>query len=84
MEILGMLTVAGEIMGLLVQGVYFVERLFGDKKGQGKTKKEMMMGLAKVAFQSFGSQTDEAKWEKTELHVSQIIDEIVAVMNALK
>lgn len=84
MEILGILTVAGEVMNLLMQGVSFVERLFGSKKGQGKTKKEMVMGFAEIAFQAVGSDTDKEKWEAVKPDVSQVIDGIVAIMNKLK
>lgn len=82
--ILGALTAGAEILRLLVQGISYVERLFGGKSGQGGTKKEMVMGFAEIAFQAFGGQADKAKWEAVQPDVSAVIDGIVAILNKIK
>lgn len=83
-EALLILTIGSKVLPLLVQGIQFVESLFSGKEGVGQQKKELVMQFAEVAFASFASQTDQAKWEKAKPHISIIIDEIVAAMNDLK
>ena len=84
MDVLAILTIGSQVLPLLVQGINFVEQLFAGKPGTGELKKDMVMQFAQVAFSSFGSQADQAKWDDVKPHISIIIDEVVSVMNGLK
>ncbi len=84
MDVVGILTVGSSIISLLSQGVMFVEQLFSKKPKQGPKKKDMVMNFAEVAFSEFGSEKDQVKWEEAKPHVSNLIDELVAIMNILK
>jgi len=84
MDVISILSIGTQVIPLLIQGIQFVEGLFSGQKGKGAIKKDFMMQFAEVAFSSFGSQKDVAKWEAAKPHVSNMVDEIVAIMNILK
>jgi len=84
MDALSIIAIGTKVLPLVLQGIQFVESLFAGKTNAGEEKKGLVMQFAEVAFSSLGSTSDQAKWDAAKPHISIVIDECVAVMNALK